>query len=393
MESGTQMTLEEYMPETFQEQIAGVSDSRAKTSQLQENSLDFKGTVQACFLELCTLSDNSKKKIDPLTLLSVNGGWDFARLLIEMEQRGYDAEWQVLNSKDFGVPQNRERCFIIGHLRGRSTAKVFPVERTDGENSIQIIGHKDGYRKNTQVFAPDGITETLDTGQGGGRGHHVALPCFIDLCNSGTETTSVARCLQARYQKGCGTYKAQNSGIAIPVLTPDRAEKRQNGRRFKEDGEPMFTLTGQGRHGVAIEPIGVIDPQGRKVVEATKQGYSECRVGIDSVNLSVPGSKTRRGRVGRDIANILDTSCNQGIFVQVSEELTVYAVWYEKYQCYIAIRRLTPKECFRLQGWTDDYFKKAEFVNSDSQLYKQAGNGVTVNVIRAIAEKLGEKDG
>lgn len=77
-----------------------------------------------------------------------------------------------------------------------------------------------------------------------------------------------------------------------------------------------------------------------------------------------------------------------GIFVKISEELTVYAVWYEKYQCYIAIRRLTPKECFRLQGWTDDYFEKAAFVNSDSQLYKQAGNGVTVNVIQAIAEQL-----
>lgn len=305
------------------------------------------------------------------------GLWDFARLLIEMEQQGYDAEWQVLNSKDFGVPQNRERCFIIGHLRGRSTSKVFPIEGTDGKNSIQIIAHKYGYRRNTQVFAPDGLTETLDTGQGGGRGHHVALPCFIDLSYKKTELTNKARCLQARYNKGIANHKAEVSGVAIPVLTPDRAEKRQNGRRFKENGEPMFTLTGQDWHGIAIE-----------VKEATKQGYAECRVGIDSVNFSMPNSKTRRGRVGQEIANTLDTSCNQGIFVQVSEKLTVYAVWYEKYQCYIAIRKLTPKECFRLQGWSDDYFEKAQFVNSDSQLYKQAGNGVTVTVIEAIARKM-----
>lgn len=92
----------------------------------------------------------------------------------------------------------------------------------------------------------------------------------------------------------------------------------------------------------------------------------------------MPESKTRRGRVGKDIANTLDTSCEQGVPV----------VWYDKYKCYIAIRKLTPKECFRLQGWTDDYFEKAEFVNSDSQLYKQAGNGVTVNVVYEIGKAL-----
>lgn len=403
----------------------------------------FQGNRSSLFFRVMYLIGQLKEEDKPAylfienvkNLLSVNGGWDFARLLIEMERQGYDAEWQVLNSKDFGVPQNRERCFIIGHLRGRSTSKVFPVEGTDGEDSIQIIGHKDGYRRNTQVFAPDGLTETLDTGQGGGRGHHVALPCFIDLSYQKTELTNKARCLQARYNKGIANHKAEVSGVAIPVLTPDRAEKRQNGRRFKEDGDPMFTLTSQDRHGVAIDPLGVLrnvrteygkeirkdyesgkldisrheflaneiredgiantlstvqkDNQlAVKVAEATKQGYSECRVGIDTVNLSVPGSKTRRGRVGKEVANTLDTSCNQGIFVQVSEELTVYAVWYEKYQCYIAIRKLTPKECFRLQGWSDDYFEKAQFVNSDSRLYKQAGNGVTVTVIEAIARKM-----
>lgn len=320
--------------------------------------LGFQGNRSSLFFRVMYLIGQLKEEDKPTylfienvkNLLSVNGGWDFARLLIEMEQGGYDAEWQVLNSKDFGVPQNRERCFIIGHLRGRSTAKVFPVERADGENRVQIIGHKDGYRRNTQVFDQNGITETLDTAQGGGRGHHVALPCFIDLAYQGKPvTTDVSRTILARYYKGCSNIH-ENSDIAIPILTPDRTEKKQNGRRFKEDGEPMFTLTGQDRHGVGIEPLGVL----------------------------------RNVR----LANTLDTSCNQGIFVQVSDDLIVYAVWYEKYQCYIAIRKLTPKECFRLQGWTDDYFEKAQFVNSDSQLYKQAGNGVTVNVIKAIAERM-----
>lgn len=275
----------------------------------------FQGNRSSLFFRVMYLVGQLKEENKPTylfienvkNLLSVNGGWDFARLLIEMDRAGYDAEWQVLNSKDFGVPQNRERCFIIGHLRGRSTAKVFPIEGTDRKNSVSLnlfgcINGRNSQRE--RVYDSGGLSPTISTVPGG---------------NTEPKT-------------------------AIPVLTPDRTEKRQNGRRFKEDGEPMFTLTGQDRHGIAIE-----------VEEATKR---------------------------------LDTSCNQGIFVKVSDELIVYAVWYEKYQCYIAIRKLTPKECFRLQGWSDDYFKKAQFVNSDSQLYKQAGNGVTVTVIETIARKM-----
>lgn len=275
-------------------------------------------------------------------MLSSNRGYDFAAILLEMEQLGYDIQWKVFNTKNFGIPQNRERVYTVGHLGKRGGKyQIFPLQTADAEAdipvtepSIEIIAHRDGYRRNTQVFASEGITETLSTCQGGGREHHTAIPIKFGIdYNAGGQERPIANCISARYNSGVTRHSQEGTAVCIPVLTPERAEKRQNGRRFKDDGEEAFTLTAQDRHGVAI-------------------------------------------------------SCDAG------EQLN--AVWYEKYQCYIAIRKLTPRECFRLQGWTDDYFDKAQFVNSDCQLYKQAGNGVTVDVVeeigRAIAEVENEKE-
>ncbi|WP_438821771.1 DNA (cytosine-5-)-methyltransferase [Lysinibacillus sphaericus] len=289
-------------------------------------------------------------------LLNHDGGVTFEVILRTLDELGYDAEWECLNTKDFGVPQNRERVFIIGHLRGRSTRKVFPVRGTSSEaNSIEIIAHRKGYGRNTQVFNPTGITETLDTGQGGGRGHYtVSKVGNVNPSGNGMNG-------QVYSSDGLSptltTNKGEGMKIVQPVLTPDRAEKRQNGRRFKNVGEPMFTLTAQDRHGVAIK-------------EATKQGFDTAYPG-DSINYSFPNSKTRRRRVGKGVANTLDTGCQQGVLT-------------EEY----SIRKLTPRECWRLQSYPDWAFDLAASVNSDSQLYKQAGNGVTVKVIEVIALKL-----
>lgn len=257
-------------------------------------------------------------------LLSSGGGRDYLDYLSILDESGYDLEWQVFNSKDYGVPQNRERIYTIGHLRRKGRRKVLPLSRESSSHLKQLIGGMQSYR----VYDPSGIATTL-VGEGGGLGAKTGL-YLIDQSLTEPKLTEEARCLTARYTAGATKRTAMNSGVL--------------------EVQPILT-------------------QGIKFRNGTKQGYQLAVVG-DSVDLSYPSSLTRRARVGRGIAHNLSCSCQMGA-----------VVWKGRV---VKIRRLTPKECFRLQGFSDDLFEKAKAVNSDAQLYKQAGNGVTVPVVYAI---------
>ena len=262
-------------------------------------------------------------------ILNHDGGATFETIIRTLDELGYDVEWQVLNSKNFGVPQNRERVFIIGHLRGERTRRVFPLggesEQSDPQPpKIEIIGNT----KN-----PNGTskgTKSVVYGSGG-----------------------VVGTLTATDYKEPKQVAIKQFGILQPNFN-------QCGVVYETDGIAPTIRAYQG---------GGLEPKIR-VKEATSKGYAEAEVG-DSVNLSHPNSKTRRGRVGKQVANTLLTGESQGVI-----------------EPDFRIRKLTPRECWRLQGFPDWAFDKAQEVNSNSRLYKQAGNSVTVNVIAAIAKEL-----
>lgn len=240
--------------------------------------LGFEDTRGTLFFEIARAAKQIKPRFLFLEnvkgLLSHEKGKTFATILTALDELGYDAEWQVLNSKDFGgVPQNRERVFIIGHLRGTSRPEVFPFRKTDGNigNEIKRLGHSRYFRRVLQTFDTDGSCEAIDTMQGGNR-----QPCVLI--------------------KGCSirTRSYANQPAQLEVRKDDLSN----------------TVTS---------------------------------VPKDTMVLQEPP---------------------------------------------FSVRKLTPRECWRLQSFPDWAFDKAQEVNSNSQLYKQAGNSVTVNVIYEIAKAL-----
>ena len=180
-------------------------------------------------------------------LLNHEGGKTFGTILAAIHELGYSLEWCVLNSANFGVPQQRRRVYIVGYLDSRLSGKIFPLTQSDGAPLRQVIPGGQGQR----VYSPEGASTCL-TSQGGGWGAKTGL-YFVDM-NPNPVVTSEARCITARYLAGISNRRGEHSGVlmsdARAVLTPERENVRQQGRRMKEPGEPMFTLTAQDKHGV-----------------------------------------------------------------------------------------------------------------------------------------------
>jgi DNA (cytosine-5)-methyltransferase 1 len=218
-------------------------------------------------------------------LLSHDKGNTFKIIISTLDELGYDTQWQVLNSKNFGVPQNRERVFIIGHLRGTSRPEVFPIRESDGGNT-ESQGETSGERKRI-------------------RGN-------------------TASTLAARDYKGGGNLIQLNNPI------------HSNDRVYGTDGVSLTLNTMQGGN--------------RQPFVATQLG----------------NSKKYGNATGSDVAYTLRASEPNGVMNESQ------------------IRRLTPTECERLQGFPDNWTEGV----SDTQRYKCCGNAVTVNVVQEIMERL-----
>lgn len=285
-------------------------------------------------------------------LCNHDGGKTFRTIISTIDELGYDCQWQVINSKDFGVPQNRERIIIVGHLRGTPRPQVFPITRADRQagqaNEIKVgtlRTHKDGngFREMVSGLAPTIPARARNDGSGQPvvyvpeatkKGYAEAtVGDSINLAQpkSTTRRGRVGKGIANTIDTGMHQYTVQ------PVITPDRINKSQNGRRFKDDGEPAFSVTATDRHGVLISKT--VRAGGRNSPHGSKQNWDSYEV--------------------------------NGI-----------------------IRRLTPMECERLQAFPDNWTKYGIDTNdkiieiSDTQRYKMCGNAVTTNVIQAVFERI-----
>ena len=307
---------------------------------------DARGTL---FFEIARVLKDKKPKYFLLEnvkgLLSHEGGATLQTIFEVLDELGYDVSWAIYNSKDYGVPQNRERIFIKGYIRGECGQEVLSIPRVNksvdepmsntyygvragrvhkedeimntlscqgqnggGSQLIQLNNNKK-HSQGSRIYDDSGLAVTLNAA---GNNNYYRINKVGNIRPNGKSQGGIVYNPNGLSLTKCAGQYKDLIKIVQPILTHDRLKKRQNGRRMKDDGEPMFTLTAQDKHGV-----------------------------------------------------------------------------YDG----MTVRKLTPVECERLQGFPDNwtkYGKDGELI-SDTQRYKCCGNAVTTNVITAIVDEMFDK--
>ena len=405
---------------------------------------------------------------------------DFDSWLSFLSSLGYTNYWQVLNAKDYGIPQHRERVFCVS-IRGEHTAFVFPEKReltlrlkdmidehvderyylkestirsivtskfNSRRDSIRrpsdyayclrardcyepqcvqvgdVVGEKweKMHEMSRRVFQTDGISPTVHCAGGGNTELKIAenfvlgglqkhqvprtdgvSPTLTEAMGKGGGQTPIIVAMRGRNPDDPSDrtpgiplrqrLEVNEKGLCNALTTVQKDNlvmdadyvSRKYGEFIDEKGyipEMFVAYNKQEVHDVAPTLTGQCScPSGSsavlklekpiKVKVATKQGYEEATAG-DYVNITFPSSKTKRGRVGKGVAQTL--TCGDGNAV-ITEN--------------VRIRKLTPRECLRLMGWTDEQIDKIESAKvSSTQQYRQAGNGIVVQVLEAIFKAL-----
>lgn len=281
-------------------------------------------------------------------LLGISQGECFRILLEKICELGYSMCWRVLNSAGFGIPQSRRRLFLVGYLGNRCPVKVLAFGGNDEENCEkgkpeQLIGGSQGSR----VYSTNGTAVTQCSGSGG-LGGKTGL-YFIDY-NSPPNITDTARCITARQNSGVSNHKGEHSAVFVDMNENPKITENARCLHTRMDlGVTNGSHKGE-RSGVLVEdsPRAILNP----FKETTKQNG-------------------RRIKEPNEPMFTLTVTDRHGIVHKGR------------------IRRLMPSECWRLQGFTKEQFEKVTAAGmSDAQLYKQAGNSITVNVVEAIAQNL-----
>ena len=292
-------------------------------------------------------------------LLSHDKGRTYHTILSTFSELGYHVEWKVLNSKDFGVPQSRKRVYIVGYLDGRCAGKILPLQPPNGAALVQILGGGQGER----VYDPSGVSCTL-TSNSGGMGAKTGL-----------------------YQVGLPIKENTKKGykMAYPGDSIDLGYANLNTRRGRVGHQIAHTLTTESQQGtlhfVDISPEPLVTDTARCL--NTKQDSSIHKHRGEASGVLVEGPRAiltpEKAKVRQNGRRMKEP--NEAMFTLTATDR--HGVVYHG-----RIRRLVPRECFRLQGYKDSQIDRMMEGMSDRQLYKQAGNGVTVTVVEAIGRNL-----